>query len=333
LGALRRSTVFNVDPGVFRVSLLSVAGLIVSFVMVTKGASWLTDSIWNVSVRRKISAGMLGMAVAGLMTTLPEFTVSTMASGLKSTGLSVGNAIGSTIFNILGIVGICGLVRPLRFDKSFLSDYGRNALMVYLVFYALSILGRSLGFVDGVILLLVLAASLYYGYRRRHEGAPDSPASSRSGSKDVILLLAGAGLLGSGAYVLIYSAKDLASTLGIPEFIIGLSLVAVGTSIPELATGLTSVKKGVEEISVGNVLGANIYNVTLVLGASAIISTLVNKKGLPTGGTVCWFDIPVMILATALFVVVGRNGRIDRKTALSFIFLYAVYIAATYTII
>ena len=313
-------------------TILSVIGLLVSFAMVTEGASWLTDSIWNVSVKRKISAGILGMAVAGLMTTMPEFTVSTMASGLKSGGLSVGNAIGSTIFNVLGIVGICGLVRPLRFDKSFLADYGRNALIIYLVFYALSLIGHSLGLVDGLILLLVLVGSLYYSYSKRHIGAPGTSSVVHSGKRDALLLLGGAVLLGSGAYIMIYSAKDLATSLGIPEFIIGLSLVAVGTSIPELATGLTSVKKGVEEISVGNVLGANIYNVTLVLGTSAIISTLVSKKGLPTGGAVCWFDIPVMILATALFIFLGRYGQINRKTAFSFIVLYGLYIAATYAI-
>ena len=312
-------------------NLIAVPVLILSFLLVSKGASWITDSLWHVSVRKRVSAGMLGMVLAGLMTTMPELTVSTMASAMESTGLSLGNAIGSTIFNIIGIIGIIGLIRPLNFDKSFIRDFGRNTILVYLVFYVLVFLGRSLGRLDALILLGVLALSILYSYRQRYVGAPSIKPPSGTMLHDVGVFIAGGAILGVGSYLLIHSAISIASDLGIPEFVIGLSLVAVGTSIPELATGLASMKKGVEEISIGNVLGANIYNVTLVLACSALVSTLLYDIPLQAGNGTLFFDIPVMIGATVLMMILGRHGKISRRTAASFLIIYATYMAMTFS--
>jgi cation:H+ antiporter len=309
---------------------VAILGLILSFLMVSKGASLLTDSIWHMSVRKRISAGMLGMVVAGLMTTLPELTVSSMASALRNPGLSMGNVIGSTIFNIIGIVGIIAFIRPLDFDRNFLRDFGRNALLVYLVFYVLAFLGRSLDRFDAILLLGVLGLSLYYGYRRRYVGAPSAEQPEGTVLRDIAVLLMGAVVLGVGSWLLIWSATSIAADLGISEFIIGLSLVAVGTSIPELATGIAATKRGIEEISIGNVLGANVYNVTLVLGSAALISTVLYGTPLPAETGALQFDIPVMIGATALLMVLGRHGTISRRTASLFLAIYAAYLVVTF---
>ncbi len=310
---------------------IAIPVLIVSILMVSKGASWLTDSVWDISVRRGISACVLGMIVAGLMTTLPEFSVSTMASALKSEGISLGNAIGSTIFNIVGIVGIIGLIRPLDFDKAFLRDFGRNALLAYLVFYVLVLIGGALEWYDSLLLLAVLALSLLYSYRQRYVDAPSAEPPSGDSFRDLMMLVLGGVILGAGSYLLIYSATSIASALGIPEFVIGLSLVAVGTSIPELATGIASMKKGVEEVSVGNVLGANIYNVTLVLGCSALISTALHGQPLVAEARTLFIDIPMMIGATVLFMVVGHDGHISRRTSAAFLVIYASYLIITFS--
>ncbi len=313
-------------------NLLDVPLLALSFIMVFKGADLLADSIWGISLRKHISAGMLGMVLAGLMTTLPELTVSTMASALGDAGISVGNAIGSTIFNVLGIIGICGLIRPLSFDKSFLRYFGRNVLLVYLAFYALALVGRSLGAVDAIILLVVLCASITHSYRRRFVGAPTASAP-RSGSlaRDLAYILVGGAVLGSGSYLLIHAATSIASALHVPKFVIGLSLVAVGTSIPEFATGLTSTMKRVEEISIGNVLGANVYDVTLVLACATLVNVLVHGEALTAEGSLAFFDLPVMIGAVLLLMIVGRNGIISRRAAAMLVVLYAVYILVTFS--
>ncbi len=310
---------------------LAIPALIVSVLMISKGADWLTDSVWHVSLRKRVSAGMLGMAIAGLMTTLPEVTVSSMASAMKSSGLSLGNAVGSTIFNVLGIVGVIGLIRPLNFDRSFLRDFGRNAILAYLAFFALVLLGRSLGSLDALILLGVLAVSLYYGYRRRYVGAPIIEPPSGSLIQDVGVIGVGGAILGIGSFLLVLSARSIASDLGVPEVIIGLSLVAVGTSIPELATGIASIRKGIEEISIGNILGANLYNVTLVLGCAALIGGALHGKALVVETNNLVFDIPVMIGATLLLMIVGRRGKVSRRTALAFLFIYAAYLALTFS--
>lgn len=312
-------------------NLIAIPILVLSFAMVSKGAAWLTDSLWHISARRGISVGILGMVVAGLMTTLPEFSVSTMASALKSGGLSMGNAIGSTIFNIVGIVGIIGLIRPLNFDSSFVRDFGRNALLAYLAFYVLALMGRSLGILDSLLLLIVLGISILYSYRRRYVGAPTPDSDAEGIRGQIVILFLGGVILGVGSYLLIYSATSIAADLGVPEFIIGLSLVAIGTSIPELATGIASIRKDIEEISIGNVLGANIYNVTLVLGASALVSTLLHGEPLIAEKGTLFIDIPMMIGATALLMVVGRDGHISRRTSLLFILIYAVYLILTFS--
>jgi cation:H+ antiporter len=310
---------------------LAIPALLASILMISKGADWLTGSVWRVSLRKRISAGMLGMAVAGLMTTLPEVTVSSMASAMRSPDLSIGNAIGSTIFNVLGIIGIIGLIRPLNFDREFLRDFGRNAILAYFAFFILAFLGRSLGMADAVILLGVMALSLYLGYRRRYVGAPTIKAPSGSSVRDTLVILAGGVVLGSGSYLLIFSARSIAAGLGVPEVVIGLSMVAVGTSIPELATGLASMRRGIEEISIGNVLGANVYNVTLVLGAATLIGTLLHGTSLVADAATLYFDIPVMIGATALLMIVGRKGTVSRRSAVIFLLLYAIFLAVTFT--
>ncbi len=310
---------------------LAIPALIASVGMIAKGADLLTDSVWHISLRRGVSAGMLGMALAGVMTTLPEVSVSSIAVAMKSGGLSIGNALGSTIFNVLGIIGVIGLIRPLNFDRSFLRDFGRNALMVYLAFYLLALLRGSIGTLDGILLLGVLLGSLYYGYRRRYVGAASAKSPPGSSARDGLELLLGGGLLGGGSYLLVYSAREIASAVGVPEVVIGLTLVAVGTSIPELATGVASTRKGIEEISIGNILGANIYDVTLALGLAAIIGGLLHGQAIPLNHATLFFDIPVMVGATALLMVVGRNGHISRRVALSFIVLYAVYLVVTFT--
>jgi cation:H+ antiporter len=250
---------------------------------------------------------------------------------LESGGISMGNAIGSTIFNILGIVGIIGLIRPLDFDRAFLRDFGRNAFVAYLAFFLLAIIDRSIDSVDAIILFCVLGASLYYGYRKRYVGAPSITPPSGTLFRDISIILVGGVVLGVGSYLLVFAAQSIAKDLGIPEIIIGLSLVAVGTSIPELATGIASTRKGIEEISIGNVLGANIYNVTLVLGCASLIGVIMHDMPLIAEDSTLFFDIPVMIGATVLLMVLGREGRVSRRTSIFFLIIYGVYLAITFS--
>ena len=312
-------------------NLIAIPVLVVSFIMVSKGAGWLTDSICHISARKGISIGVLGMALAGFITTLPELTVSTMASALKDVELSVGNAVGSTIFNVLGIVGICGLIRPLSFDRTFLRDSARNALLVYLAFYVIALIGRSLGMIDSLALFIIIALSLFYTYRRGSARITQSDPVPGTLARDIGEVLVGGAVLGIGSYLLIRAATSLASDLGVPQLAIGLSLVAVGTSIPELATGLASTKRGVEEVSIGNVLGANIYDVTLVLGCSALISTLLHGTPLPVGAPLLFFSIPVMIGVTAFLMIAGRHGTISRTTSGFMLTAYVAYVVVNFS--
>jgi len=312
-------------------NLFAIPTLVLSLIMVSRGAGWLTGSICHISAREGISIGALGMALGGLITTLPELTVSTMASALRDVELSVANAIGSTIFNVLGIVGICGLIRPLRFDRTFLRDSARNALLVYLAFYVIALIGRSLGMVDSLALFIIVALSLFYTYRRASARITRSDPVPGTLARDMGEVLVGGAVLGIGSYLLIRAAISLASDLGVPQLVIGLSLVAVGTSIPELATGLASTKRGVEEVSIGNVLGANIYDVTLVLGCSALISTLLHGTPLPVGAPLLFFSIPVMIGVTAFLMIAGRHGTISRTTSGFMLTAYVAYVVVNFS--
>ncbi|MEI4272469.1 calcium/sodium antiporter [Klenkia sp. LSe6-5] len=311
--------------------LLLVAGLVLLVVggeLLVRGASGLGRAVG-------LSPLVVGATVVATATSAPELAVSVDATLSGSPGLAVGNAVGSNTVNILLVLAVAALVRPQRGDRSLL----RFDLPVALGFAAAVVvlgldgdLGRGDGALLAVGLVGYLAAAVVRGRRAGAggAGAAGDGADEEAGStdprpgRDVVVLLAGVGLLVLGATWLVESASTIAAALGLSELVIGLTVVSVGTALPEIVTAVLAARKGDTELAVGNVIGSNVANIGLVLGVPA----LVVPGGVGVDPAVVRFDAPVMIAATvALGIVLYTGARVSRPEGAVLLAWFVAYTA------
>lgn len=281
-----------------------------------------------------ISSLVIGLTVVAFGTSAPELAVS-VQSGLSGQGdLALGNVIGSNIFNVLFILGIAALITPLSVSVQLIR-------LDVPIMIAASLLTLALGWngvisrLDGSILFLgMLAYTGYMIYASRHgqiaAPEPESPAEARPESKpwwvNTLLVLAGLGLLVLGSRWLVEGAVAFARMLGVSEMVIGLTLVAMGTSLPEVVTSIIASLRGERDIAVGNVVGSNIFNLLSVLGVAGMVA----PEGIPVNAAERSFDIPVMIaVALACLPIFMSGGRISRGEGalfLGYFFAYTLYV-------
>jgi len=282
---------------------------IVGLILITKGADWFTESAVSISQKSGIPKMIIGATIVSFATTAPEFAVSAYAAYLGHTGLTVGNAVGSAICNAGLILGGVIILRSIPVEDSSFLKRGAFMIVSALLLIVLSIDGM-LTPVDGILLLVVFVAFLYYNYRLQsmlfgtnEEVNEELGEVSDSISKDVAFFVLGAALVVGGSRILIDSGTDIAMWLGVPEMIIGLTLVAFGTSLPELITAISATRKGHHDLTVGNILGANTMDIALILGASTLISEL------PIQDQSLYYDFPAMLLIMGMIVFFGLTGR------------------------
>ncbi|MFW5987418.1 MAG: calcium/sodium antiporter [Methanohalophilus sp.] len=282
---------------------------IVGLILITKGADWFTESAVSISQKSGIPKMLIGATIVSFATTAPEFTVSVYAAYLGQTGLTVGNAVGSVICNAGLILGGVIVVRSVPVEDSSFLKRGAFMIISALLLIVTSIDG-VLTPIDGILLLVFFVAFLYYNYRRQslifgmnEEVNEDLEEVSGSISKDVAFFVLGAALVVGGSRILIDSGIDIAMWLGVPEMVIGLTLIAFGTSLPELVTAISATQKGHNDLAVGNILGANTMDIALILGVSSLISDL------PIEEQSLYYDFPAMLLIMCMIVVFGLTGR------------------------
>ncbi len=247
------------------------------------GAEWLIRGAVSLALKYGIRRLIVGITVVALGTSMPEFVVNFFAAISHEDGIALGNVVGSNICNIALILGASALILPLRVARATLRKEYSIMMAVMVVFYLMALDGL-ISQLDGFILLLGLAAFLVYliidSKRDAQKIAPqDIPDLERKdlsapAYKKVILLIGGMILLAVGARLMVYSAVNIASGLGVSSIVIGLTVVAIGTSLPELAASLVSVLKKDPDMSMGNVLGSNLLNVLFVIGFVAMIHPL-----------------------------------------------------------
>jgi cation:H+ antiporter len=247
-----------------------------------------------------------------------------MASSVGDTGIALGNAIGSCICNIGLIIGIVAMLTPVEVEKrDFLSRsaWMVSAAVLVVVFTWHRTLSRPLA----ILLLAFSFAYLawdYVGIRRRRRQAVDSESPDTSGlTRAVTLFALGAVLIVFGSRLLVDSGRALAAALGVPSIIIGLSVVAIGTSLPELVTGVSAARKGVPDLSLGNIIGANILNLFLIIGLSGTINPLTLDRFTQ------FYSYGWLALFFAAFIGLATTGRFHRRGGLLLLGLYVVYVA------
>ncbi|QKK03541.1 MAG: calcium/sodium antiporter [Pseudomonadota bacterium] len=302
--------------------------------LLTAGGELLISGALGFARRLQISTLLTGLLVVGFGTSMPELVVSVDAALINQPGIALGNVIGSNIANVLLILGLCAVVRPLPVTPLGLSRDGVSGVAVSGLFILLAG-GVALGRVDGLILLTGLAAYLAWAYRSEkrleaenvREVDPDAVPGSADHSVPYITLaiIGGLVLLIAGSRVLLIGAVALARDLGVSEAVIGLTLVAVGTSLPELAVSLLAVIRRQVDVAVGNILGSNLFNLLGILGVSSLLQTLPFPRRLVV------FDQWVLLASSvAVLVMLWTGRRLSRIEGATFLLAYAVYLFVTF---
>lgn len=309
---------------------LSIILLLVGLGLILVGANMLTDGASAVAKRWGVSDLVIGLTVVAFGTSAPELVISIMSAVSGSAGLAIGNVVGSNIFNVFVIIGVTAIVAPIAVDRNLMTKDIPLVMLSALVLLAMgnaplldgaatSMLTR----VDGIVLLLFFAVFMRYTFAQAKNTSPAdidnnpnvTPMPGLKAAAWIILGLAG---LIVGGEMFVDNASALAKSLGVSDAIIGLTIVAAGTSLPELATSVTAALKGRTGMALGNVIGSNIFNIFLVLGCSATI------RQLPFGG-IGNFDLLAMTLACVLFWVFATFYKVRTITRVEGILLTSCY--------
>ena len=285
------------------------------------GGNWLVQGASALALRFRVPPLVIGLTVVGFGTSTPELLVSVQAALAGAPGIAIGNVVGSNIANILLILGVAAVIGPIAANVGALRrDLGwmmGAALVTVPVFWS-GMVGRWEG------LLLFAGILLYIAICLRQAGSEDEPevvpAPAWRATAEVV---GGLVLLLIGARLLIDSATDIARTFGVSEAVIGLTIVAIGTSLPELATSVVAAFRGERDIALGNVVGSNIFNILSILGITALVTPI------PVEARFLSVDVPVMIGVSLLLVAVIWFGKgMGRAAGAAFLLAYAVYVAA-----
>lgn len=307
--------------------ILFLAGLLLLYY----GADYLVAGSSRLALSYGIRPLIIGMTVVAFATSMPEMMVSLMAAFKGSSDIAAGNIVGSNIANIGLILGVAAIASPITVAAGMLRREFPFLVGATILLCVLSLNG-VLGFFDGLLLFVLLLAFIGYCMSTARSRCLDQPADSsvveeesRHRGKDVVLILFGIAGLGIGAELMVFSAVSIARTIGVSELIIGVSIVALGTSLPELAASMVSAWKGEMDLSIGNVIGSNIFNILFVLGVCPMIHPLTIDPDL------LQVKMPIMIGFTlGLVLLVSRRMVLGRIHGIILLTAYIIFIASLF---
>jgi len=307
--------------------------LFVSLVLLTAGAEFLVRGSVAVASRLGVSSFFIGVTLVGFGTSMPEMAASVMAALQGQPGITMGNVVGSSTFNIAIVLGLTAVIATIPVHRSIIRREVPLIILVACAPYAALATGGVIGRITGVLFLVLLVAIIWDGYRRgRIEPEAELPGIGPGDGPEKPLLLRrpalAFGLAFLGLVTLIVASKllvdssvSMARAWGISELVIGLTIVAVGTSAPELVTSLVGLLRKEGDLSVGNILGSNIFNMIGITGVAALIS----PQPIPT--QVYWLDTPfLLLLSIGCIPIMLSQHRISRPEGTALLLLYAAYI-------
>ena len=317
--------------------LLAIVAVIVGLAVLVWSADKFVDGAVGVAEFCGMSTLLIGMVVVGFGTSAPELTVSVISASQGNPELALGNAYGSNIANIALILGATALISPILMQRSVL----RGDLPILLAVSVLSIIlvwDGSVARWNGILLLIVFTAAMAYSIRRELKKAKLEKSESLSGNADtaepkkvslgksIFWLVLGLVLLVVSSRALVWGAVEIARTLGVSDLLIGLTIVAIGTSLPELASSIAAARKGENDLALGNIIGSNLFNTLAVVGLAAIVSPMdaIEKA-------VAYRDMPLMIALTVALILLGfrrkGDGRLNRIAGAILLAVYVGYLA------
>ncbi|MGN0513495.1 MAG: calcium/sodium antiporter [Lachnospiraceae bacterium] len=302
--------------------LIAVVVLVAGFVLLIKGADFFVDGSSSVAKRLRVPSMIIGLTIVAMGTSLPECAVSVTASISNNNALAVSNAVGSNIFNLMVVCGVCALFAPLAVSRDTLKKEFPFSVICAIILMAFGYMGMVLGRVEGIILLVIFAAYLgymIYSALKARSQADDEEYKILPVWKCILFIVGGAAAIKFGGDFVVKGATVIASGFGLSQNLIGLTIVALGTSLPELVTSVVAAKKNEVDMAVGNVIGSNIFNILLVLGVAATISPVafIMENVI---------DIIVLIVMSVIvWAMAWSNNKIIRSEGAVMVLMYAAY--------
>ena len=306
--------------------------LIIGFFLLIKGADIFVDGASSIAKKIGIPSVIVGLTIVSLGTSAPELAVSLISSFNGNNGIAVGNVLGSNLFNTLVVLGGTAIVAPLLIKKStikrdYIATLVVTILTCFLIFGLVPKSENMLSRISGIILLVVCIAYMFILVKaaKKDSVKDEENTSEIKMSKNILLSLIGVVGIVFGGNLVVDSATNIAYALGMSEKLVGLTIVAVGTSLPELVTSIVAALKGENDIALGNVLGSNIFNLVLILGASATISPI-------TVSGVMLIDFIILIAVTLfigalIFFNKKEDKRLGRLEGIILVVIYVAYLA------
>ena len=308
--------------------IIQILILIAGLLLILAGANYLVEGSSSIAKRFGISEFVIGLTIVGIGTSTPEMVVSFMSAFQGKADMAVGNIVGSNIFNTLMILGITALVSPLTITRSNIrKDIPVNILVTILLILIgmnRSIFGvgeNTLSRVDGIILLAIFAWFLWSCFKDGSAGDEDSGTVVKSIPVSIIMIIGGLAGLVIGGRLFVNSATEVAKMFGISDKFIAITIMAAGTSMPELATSVVAALKGKGQLALGNVLGSNIFNILLILGGASLIHPLSFSGMTPVDLGVLLICSLVIFLSAFLF----KKKELDRIEAVLFLLMEGFY--------
>lgn len=308
--------------------ILTVLALILGFILLVKGADFFVEGSSSVARLLKIPTIIIGLTIVAFGTSAPEAAVSITAGLNGNNDIAISNVIGSNMFNLLMVIGVCAVIAPIDVDKNLLKKEFPFSILLTILLLGMC-LDHITGFsskntisrLDAIILLIILTCFvLYMIYSAlRHQVDIQEEIKTLSPVKSILFIIGGiAGIIWGGDMV-VDNASIIAGAFGLSDTLIGLTVVAFGTSLPELATSVVAAKKGESDLALGNVVGSNIFNILFVLGASGVASPI-------SVGILSIYDLLFLLVANVVIFVFSKTKyRVARSQGLICVILYLAY--------
>lgn len=319
--------------------VVSIALILLGFALLIKGADFLVEGASNVSKRFHIPEIIIGLTIVSIGTSMPELFVSITSAIEGYPDMAVGNVVGSNACNMLLILGLASVIRPIEFKRETRLIEIPICLIITLIFLVVANINNDVSRIEGIGLIFLFILFIIYTIimalkgekfenKNNEEIKEEEKENKTSILKDIVYIIIGIIALKFGGDFTVDNAVNIANMFNISEKIISVTILAIGTSLPELVTSVTAAFKGNSDIAIGNIIGSNIFNMLLIIGVSSIISPIIYN-------TTYNIEMYLLILGTiilSLFPLIPPKNKMDRLNGVMFLLLYGVYLGILFNI-
>lgn len=309
--------------------------IIVGFILLIKGADFLVEGSSKIAKKFRIPEIIIGLTIVSIGTSMPELFVSITSAIDGYPDMAVGNVVGSNLCNLLLILGLSAIIKPIEFKRETRLIEIPITLAITIIFFVLANIGLDITKKEGIILTVLFLLFIVYTIIMARKGEkfekkdaliPVEQNGMWANIKSILSILFGVVALKIGGDFVVEHSVIIAEAIGLSEKVISLTIIAIGTSLPELVTSVTAAFKGDSDIAIGNILGSNIFNILLILGVSAIITPI--KYSMSYNNQIIVLIISTILLA--LFPFIGEKNKMTRPNGFSYLIIYAIYMAGLF---